>query len=532
MCGERCRCIAFCWEVEMRAMAPVARALSSFFVMRENIAYRCELRDVASKSSALTVALHLTPVSELSTGEVVKRRRVITDVSASYASSLASSAPAVLNSVEDLRRELSASLPGTIFVQNSHVTLLTKATVVLPLEASADQAMEEIEDLFVHPWLYRVKDGTEEVWANTADMLTGSVLATLDDLTRALRMDVNRNAKDPSGTTDAGLRPDYWLLVDGALLLKAEHKRTPDELEVAKEELASKMKSWNPVALRGLPFIPCYAVGGEKLQFCAIVPNSDGTCGVYDASDVFDMYLALDRLHIVRTSFNLFRVLISLRRMMPATVPSLYKMQPRPNGASITVMDDDVRKVCYPAENGVYECLMGDARIPFAICIAKKVQKGARVALTIKPVCAQVMPKAESELRRAIRCVLTALASFHARGFVHRDVRWPNVLRDFEGNWLLSDFELASKNGVPLPGLYLGSLSFPPEAQRGEPFTSAGDVWQVGLLVKTWSAQSSIRVLPPLATAFVQRLMSDDQMVRPTCAQALLDPWLRMVGSD
>ena len=57
----------------------------------------------------------------------------------------------------------------------------------------------------------------------------------------------NRNAVDPSGLTDTGLRPDYWLLVRGALLLKAEHKRVAAELAVAKAELVSKMKGWNSV---------------------------------------------------------------------------------------------------------------------------------------------------------------------------------------------------------------------------------------------------------------------------------------------
>jgi hypothetical protein len=316
------------------------------------------------------------------------------------------------------------------------------------------------------------------------------------------------------------------LLVNGALLLKAEHKRTSAELQAAKEELASKMRSWNPVALRGLPFIPCYAVAGEKLQFCAVVHTFDGTCAVLDASDVYNMRLELDRVRIVRTTFNLFRVLIALRRKMPVTVPPLYKEQARPNGASITIMDDHVRKVCFPADDGVYECLMGNAAVPFAIRISSKVTRGLRVALTIVPVCAEVLPETEGDLRHAVRCVLTALASFHDRGFVHRDVRWPNVLRDADGNWVLSDFELASKNAALLPERYRGSSSFPPEARRGEPFTFAGDVWQVGLLVKSWSARSPTCVLPPLAATFVQRLLSDEQVARPTCVQALRVPWL------
>jgi hypothetical protein len=72
------------------------------------------------------------------------------------------------------------------------------------------------------------------------DTMTGGVLATLDELTGALGMAANRNAADLSGTTDATLRPDYWLLVMGALLLKAEHRRTPAELKEPKQNLVPR----------------------------------------------------------------------------------------------------------------------------------------------------------------------------------------------------------------------------------------------------------------------------------------------------
>ena len=35
----------------------------------------------------------------------------------------------------------------------------------------------------------------------------------------------------------------------------------------------------------------------------------------------------------------------------------------------------------------------------------------------------------ETELRVAIRFILTVIGALHAREFVHRDVRWPNVLQ-------------------------------------------------------------------------------------------------------
>lgn len=37
-------------------------------------------------------------------------------------------------------------------------------------------------------------------------------------------------------------------------------------------------------------------------------------------------------------------------------------------------------------------------------------------------------PKDEAELRAAVKVVLGALKELHGRGFVHRDIRWENIL--------------------------------------------------------------------------------------------------------
>lgn len=480
-------------------------------------------------------ALASAPLGVPRTG---KRTRP-TDTSALYAASLAAAVPSVLDTVADLRRELDAPLIGPVVISASHVTLLTKGGAVLSLEendGSSGVTMEEIEQLFVGAWLRPVLDGTEEVWASTADQLTGSVLAVLDRLTRALSMMANRNAVDPSGTTDARKRPDYWLLVLGALLLKAEHKRTRAELGDAKAELVSKMNGWNAVALHGLPFLPCFAVGGELLQFCAVVCTAGGTLAVEDASPAFSMNVDLDRLRIVRATCNMFRVLIALRARMPLKVPPLYTPQERANGSTITVMDDHVLKVCVPAPDGVYACLTGDGAIPCAIHVISRVVPagGGMAHIKMKPVCVEVLPATEGELQRAVRCVLRALGSFHARGFVHRDVRWPNVLRDpANGETLLADFELAAPAGEPLPERFRSSEFLPPEARGGGPgdYNAAGDVWQVGQLVRAWANPpgSAPRSLSPAAAAFAARLAADVPALRPTADVVLADEaWMQL----
>lgn len=308
-----------------------------------------------------------------------------------------------IDTVADLRRELDAPLPGPVIVSSSHVTLLTKAGAVLSLEeddGTSERTMEDIEQLFVGAWLRPVSDGSEEVWASTADGLTGSVWAVLDRLTRVLAMTANRNSADPSGTTDERKRPDYLLWVRGALLLKAEHKRLLTEFDEAKAELASKMGGWNAVAMHGLSFLPCFAVGGEQLQFCAVVRAADGAIIVEDVSPIFSMSVDLDRLRIVRASCNMFRVLVALRRRMPAKVLSLYARQERADSTSITVMDDHVLKVCWPAPAGVYACLEGDGAIPCAIRVTSRITPdGGMTHIKTTPICVEAQPDTEADLQ-------------------------------------------------------------------------------------------------------------------------------------
>jgi hypothetical protein len=457
----------------------------------------------------------------------------------------------VIDTVADFRRELAARLPGPVIVQSGQVSLISEASAVLHLEeADGSCVMVKIEELFVGAWLRPVTDGTEEVWASKADELVGVVLTMLDRLTGALGATSIRNAVDPSGTTDVRTRPDYWLLVFGALLLKAEHKRSRGELGDAKAELASKMKGWNTVALSGLALLPCFAVGGELLQFCAIVRNADGSLAVKDALPVFNMNVDLDRLRIVCAACNMFRVLVALRRRMHAKVPPLYTAQVRSCGTSITVMDTHVVKKCWPAPDGVYACLEGEGSIPCAIRVISRITPagGGMTHIKMEPVCVEALPDSEADLQagpalssgllprrsricpsmqRAVRCVLRALGDFHARGFVHRDVRWPNVLRNpSDGGSLLIDFELAAPAGESLPEQFRGSPSMPPEARGGGAYAP---VWQVGQLVQTWARQPRLGgagLLPALVT-FVARLSSDDPALRPTADEAVDNAWLK-----
>ena len=79
----------------------------------------------------------------------------------------------------------------------------------------------------------------------------------------------------------------------------------------------------------------------------------------------------------------------------------------------------------------------------------------------------------------------------HANQFVHRDVRWPNILQLANNTWMLIDLEFARKmkdGFAPWPfwlKKYVeNGVDWPPRNGVDESWGKAKDVWMVGQLLE------------------------------------------------
>ena len=161
--------------------------------------------------------------------------------------------------------------------------------------------------------------------------------------------------------------------------------------------------------------------------------------------------------------------------------------------------------------------ILFNSPLPFAMHLLKKAEKRRGFwCIQYGPLGTHLMPTTEPELRQSIQQLLRCLMFLHGHGWVHRDIRWPNVVCDVNKVFYLIDFDLAAKAGTSIAS---HSASVPPDAVL-TPWEPRHDIWQVGNLMS-----STKMVLSDEAKEFVNLLQSG----KLTAQDALKQVWIQKV---
>jgi tRNA A-37 threonylcarbamoyl transferase component Bud32 len=110
-------------------------------------------------------------------------------------------------------------------------------------------------------------------------------------------------------------------------------------------------------------------------------------------------------------------------------------------------------------------------------------------ARSLDQILASAGPLSPRRAGQMAQQLLAALATAHAAGVMHRDVKPSNVLLGSDGRAVLTDFGIATFQGDPKltqTGMVMGSPGYTaPERIRGGPATPASDLWSLGATLYT-----------------------------------------------
>jgi serine/threonine protein kinase len=119
----------------------------------------------------------------------------------------------------------------------------------------------------------------------------------------------------------------------------------------------------------------------------------------------------------------------------------------------------------------------------------------------------------ENEVRSAAIAVLRCLGYIHSKGFVHRDIRWSNIIKLVtytpqnvaSESFMVIDFEFAAKDG---DAMEISNYIHNRIVNYGEFYFARHDLKLVAKLVNTWAVNNNI-ALTANAQRFVDSISGD-----------------------
>ena len=437
----------------------------------------------------------------------------------------------VLSDVKVLKASLNSSLPCRIpynpnsFVQEDMMTSAFDNSVFEVAPTATNGILVSYFTYFEERCGFLSSSAivSEETVQGCITTITGMMWKRLLDIKplTGVVFEATYNKMDFSGSTQGSCRPDECDYLNNFLVCKSEHKDSVIMMREAKDELAKKLVVYNQHDYgHKIVYLPVIAVAGTQVEFGLV----DVRDKAYHTVSMHDVRLHHGRAQCFVSSINTFRLILTMAPHIPAHPYPLFKTV-----KNVKFNEDHVKKnisnsTC-PRE--LYKLLEKGA-VPSAVTVQPC---GDQSYVRVYPAGVRIPDKGEGlsidDVRCAVKAVLQCLRYLHGKGFVHRDVRWANVIRHFthyslddtsECQFLLIDFEFAAMAGDTINvGRYIHSDVVP----IGESYTYCHDLKLVAKLIVSWRKSNDLQ-LDELTKSFVSSIREAS-----TAEECLKHEWLK-----
>ncbi|KAJ7228257.1 hypothetical protein GGX14DRAFT_692378 [Mycena pura] len=325
--------------------------------------------------------------------------------------------------------------------------------------------------------------------------------ANISDLLHMLFFDAASHRNSSHSAMTKQYRPDFTFIYGNMCPYRGEETAYFSDQD-PKAELSDKLA--RPWPYLDAPYILGYHAKGPVITQAAISPIGERTRTVVTDLVTYDLRRRTDRIKNMVALINMAPLLRGIVDLVPGVVAEFKKIQR--DTCDIEIVGPLVIKTF---KGEMRETEMNHLEKMYVVLEQRKVphtDKPRHFAkdeykVLLGPRGDSREPKTEDELLDAIICLLEMLQVLHKPpAFIHRDLRWPNVMRSFKDRreWFVIDWS----DAVQTPAKAALKRDFDPSNHCPRIYMddhgTEVDLWSVGWLIPT----SRVREISPWLIEF------------------------------